>query len=209
MAEKSNRTGAVVALLAVVALIVIGFVYRDRLLARWAGSSEATAASPEVAAAAQAKLERLSVGGDSVRLSGVEITSLLRYRAPAAALEMVHDPSVEMAGDTLRLTGMIPTDRLPADPNLDKIRPLLPDTAKVVVRGTLEPRGPGETALRLQGVEFAGVPIPARYYGAILRKLGRDDEPGLDPAAVGLHLPDRVTGARISDGFLILTTRAH
>jgi hypothetical protein len=205
MAERSGRTGAIVALAVVVLLLAVGFVFRERILGMWGGRAEPVAASPEVAAAAQAKLDGLTQGGDSVTLSGVEITSLLRYRAPAAALEMIREPAVEIAGDTLLLTGMVPTDRLPPDPNLEKIRMLLPDTAKLAVKGTLTGRGPGEAALELQGVEFAGVPIPARYFPSILEKLGRHDEPGLDPSAVGVHLPPRVADARLSGGYLVLT----
>jgi hypothetical protein len=111
MAERSRGVGAVVALVVLVGLLAVGYLFRDRLLG---GGLEPTEASPEVAAAAEAKLEQLRAGGDSVRLSGVEITSLLRYRAPAAALEMVHDPAVVIAGDTIRLTGRVPTDRLPS-----------------------------------------------------------------------------------------------
>jgi hypothetical protein len=195
--------GAVVALVVVAALLALGYLFRDRLLG---GEREPTQASPEVAAATEAKLEALRAGGDSVRLSGVEITSLLRYRAPAAALEMVHDPTVEIAGDTVRLTGRVPTDRLPSNADLEKIRLLLPDTAKLVVRGTLQPRASGEAALQLQAVEFAGVPIPPRYYPVILERLGRQEEAGLDPAAVGVHLPPGVAGARLSGGYLVLTT---
>jgi hypothetical protein len=193
----------VIAVIVLVGLLVLGYVFRDRLLG---GGREPTEASPEVAAAAQAKLEQLRAGGDSVRLSSVEITSLLRYRAPAAALEMVHDPTVEISNDTIRLTGRVPTDRLPSNADLEKIRLLLPDTAKLVVRGTLQNRGSGEEALRLQSVEFAGVPIPPRYYPIILERLGRQDEPGLDPSAVGFPLPPHVAGAHLSGGYLVLTS---
>jgi hypothetical protein len=55
-------------------------------------------------------------------------------------------------------------------------------------------------------VEFAGVPIPPRYYPVILERLGRKDEPGLDPSAIGFHLPPQVAGARLSDGYLVLTS---
>jgi hypothetical protein len=203
MAERSRGVGVVVALVVLVALLAVGYLFRDRLLG---GTHEPTEASPEVAAAAEAKLQQLRAGGDSVRLSGVEITSLLRYRAPAAALEMVHDPAVEIAGDTIRLTGRVPTDRLPSNADLEKIRLLLPDTANLVVRGTLQSRAPGEAALQLQGVEFAGVPIPPRYYPVILERLGRREEPGLDPRSVGFRLPPSVAGARLSDGYLVLTS---
>lgn len=205
MAKRSNPVGPILALLAVVALIALGYLFRDQLLARW-GGDEPTLASPEVAAAAQTKLDQLAAGADSVRLSSVELTSLLRYRSPPEALQMVNEPTVEITADSLRLTGMVPTDRLPSDPNLDKIRLLLPDTAKLVVQGTLLDRGPGRAALQLDGVEFAGVPIPPRYFSSILTRLGRREEAGLEPNAVGLHLPPRVSAVHLSDGYLVLTS---
>jgi hypothetical protein len=205
MSRRSGGSGAVIALLIVAILAGVGYMYRDQVMALWGGSENATEASPEVAAEAQEKLDQLRAGGDSVRLSGVEITSLLRYRSPAAMLQMIHDPTVQIVGDTLRLTGMVPTDRLPADPNLDRIRLLLPDTAKVSVRGTLQASGGGEAAFGVEGVEFAGVPIPPRYYSMMLERLGRRDRPGLDPGAVSFRLPARVATARVADGFLVLT----
>ena len=80
---------------------------------------------------------------------------------------------------------------------------LHPDTAKLVVRGTIRSRAPGEAELRLQGVEFASVPIPPRYYPVILDRLGRREEPGLDPGSIGLHrsLGFEQTGVGHSVGF--------
>lgn len=209
MGKRTGWSGAIVALLIVAGLVGLGYTFRDQLLALRGGSESATEASPEVAAEAQEKLDQLRVGGDSIRLTGVEITSLLRYRSPAAMLQMIHDPAVQIVGDTLRLTGMVPTDRLPSDPNLDKIRILLPDTAKIMVRGTLQASGVGEAAFGVEGVEFAGVPIPPRYYSVMLERLGRRDRPGLDPGAVSFKLPPRVSTAHVADGFLVLTPAAR
>lgn len=205
MAERPNRKGLAVTLAAVLVLLALGFVFRERLVSLWVGATEATEASPEVAAEAQAKLDELRPGGDPVRLSAVELTSLLRYRAPAATQQILRDPAVRITGDTLHLTGMVPTDRLPSDPNLDRIRLLLPDTAKLEVRGTLEARTPGRAALEVRGIEFAGIPIPARFIPGILQRVVRSDEPARDPAAVEFRLPPRVGSARLSDGYLVLT----
>lgn len=170
---------------------------------------EVTEVSAEAARSAEAKLERLRGRGQTARLSSAEITSLLRFRAPAAALQSIRDPAVRMSGDTLRLSGRIPTDRIPAQSDLDRVRAFLPDTAPLEIRGRLTPMARGRVALDVREVHFAGVPIPDGYYPAMLERLGRRPEPGLPPTAVALPLPDGVGAARVEDGHLILSPPAH
>jgi hypothetical protein len=207
MAERSRR-GWVGGLIVVLLLLGAAWWFRDDLLAL-GGRGEATAVSPEAAAAAEAKLQQLRTSGETARLSSVELTSLIRYRAPASALETLHDPSVRMSGDTIQLNGRIPTDRLPAHPDLDRIRSFLPDTAPLEIRGELEPLGSGRAALEIYSVEFAGVPIPPKYFPTMLERLGRQPEAGLGPSAVALSLPPGVGAARVEAGQLVLSPPAH
>jgi hypothetical protein len=208
MAERS-RAGILGGVLIVLVLLAgAAWWFRGDLL-RLLATPEATEVSPEAAAAAEAKLERLRSEGEPARLSSVELTSLIRYRAPAAALETLHEPSVRMSGDTIRLSGRIPTDRLPSHPDLDKVRPFLPDTAPLVIQGQVEPLGAGRAALDIRSVQFAGVPIPPSYYPAMLERLGRKPEPGLPPAAVAVTLPPGVGAARVEEGHLVLSPPAH
>lgn len=166
---------------------------------------DAAGVSPETAAVAEGKLRTLEDGsGDSVTLSAPEVTSLIRYRAPAWVRNTVVAPAVQLEGDTVRMTGLLPTDRLPSDPQIDQMRMLLPDSARLDVVGVVFVLAGGETALELVDVQLAGIPIPARYYPEILRRLNQPDTPGLPEDAVLLPLPEGVSSVRVRDGELIL-----
>jgi hypothetical protein len=161
--------------------------------------------SPAAAASAEVKLSRLASEGEPARLSEVELTSLFRFRPEVWSLAGVRDPEVRLSGSTLRLSGVLPTDRLPALPELEAIRMFIPDTARVEVGGTVEPIAGGRTVLDISSIEIAGMPIPARFYPAILDRLGRDPGDGLPPTAYPLPLPQGIGAARIENGELILT----
>lgn len=161
--------------------------------------------SPEAAEVAEEKLERLRTEGEEVALSAVELSSLLRYRAPVWATNTVGEPAVALSGDTVVVSGIVPTDRLPSHPELDRVRALLPDSSRFEIVGHVRPLDSGRAALEVAEVEFAGLPIPARYYPDVLRRIGRQDEPGLSPTALAVRLPEGVGSARVEDGRLILT----
>ncbi len=204
---KKRGTAALAALLVLVAgLGALGAWFGDDLRSLWLGGASApTEVSPEAAVFAEEKLERLRTGGEAVSLSSLEISSLLRYRAPVWATNAVGDPAVALSGDTLVLSGVFPTDRLPPHPELDRVRPMLPDSSRFEITGHVRPLSRGRAMVEVAEVEFAGIPIPARYYPELLRRLGRRDEPGLAPNAVALPLPQGVGSARVGDGLLILT----
>lgn len=168
---------------------------------------EAVAAtvSPEAAAQAEAKLERLREEGETIRLSEVEFTSLLRYGMRDRIPGDLYAPAVEFRGDTLRLMGRIPSDRLPRLPELGPVADFLPDTADVDVLGHLRMLEPGRAALDVRRVTFAGIPVPERLYPRALERMGRPDEPGLPAAAFPFHLPEGVGAARVEGGTLILS----
>ena len=161
--------------------------------------------SPEAAAAAEEKIQRLREGGEPATLSEVELSSLLRYRSPAWFSERVAEPSVAMAGDTFRVRGKIATAELPSHPDLDRVRILLPDSSEVDVVGQVNGLPSGRAAFEIERVEFAGIPIPERYYPDVLQRFGRRDEPGLGPNALAIPLPEGVGSARVEGGHLILT----
>lgn len=166
---------------------------------------EAVSVSPQAAADAEAKLTRLNAGPDEVRLSSVEITSLLRYGNADWAPRSIREPEVRMRGDTLTISALIPTDGIPSHPDLERVRAFLPDTARVEVEGGVRMIATGRAALAVRQVEFAGVPIPERYYPPMLDQLGRGDAPGLTPVEMPLPLPSGVSQVRVVDGYLVLT----
>ena len=172
----------------------------------WIGGAEdPVEVSPEAAAVAEQKLLALRDGGRTARLSGIELSSLLRYRSPQWVTNTVSDPGVEMTGDTLRITGTVATDQLPSHPELDAARAFLPDSSRIEVSGRVSSLPSGRVALLLTDVEVAGLPVPKRYYPRILERVGRKDEADLGENAVAVQLPAGVRSARIENGVLILT----
>lgn len=185
-------------------VLVGGAAWWFRDLLPFGGTGESVEISQEAAQSAEDKLVRMQEHDETARLSSAELTSLLRFRSPSWASNSVGDPEVRMRGDTLHLSGTIPTDRIPQHPDLDRVRGLLPDSAKVEVEGHMRTLDGGRAALELRQVSFAGIPIPERYYPTMLERLGRHDEVGLSPSEMALPLPPGVSDARIEGGYLIL-----
>jgi hypothetical protein len=198
------RTGCGALLLLLLILAGAGWWFRDEISGLLTGSPELVEVSPEAAASAETKIQALLDGGDEARLSDIELSSMLRYRTPDWAKTTIRDPSVRIDGDTVVLMGIVPTNRLPSHPDLDRIRMFLPDSADIEVTGTIRPLSEGRSAFEVTSVQFAGLPVPDRYYPEVLENIGREDEPGLSPSAVALALPEGVSSARVEDGQLIL-----
>ena len=201
---RGHRGIGIAAGVIVVALLAAGvWVLRGGL--GWGAPAEPVEVSEEAAEIAAEKLERLREEDEPVSLSAVELSSLMRYRAPAWAAGTLHEPGVHMRGDTLVFTGTVATAQLPSHPELDQVRGFLPDSAGVEVAGRLRPLEGGRTALEIDAVELAGLPVPARFYGQVLSRAGRRDEPGLAANAIALPLPPGARSARVADGRLVLT----
>ncbi|HEX6747041.1 MAG TPA: hypothetical protein VF092_07055 [Longimicrobium sp.] len=194
------------ALIGLIAILVVGYRYRDRIPGPWRHREEAemTEVSPAAAEAAEAKLARMRESGDTVHLSSVEFTSYLRYRFREQLANQLDAPTVQFAGDTLTLKGRFPTDRLPDTRELRAVRDFLPDTADVRLRGQLRTLAPGRAALRIDNVSFAKVPVPRDVYPDALKRLGRADEPGLGTDEYPFRLPPGVASARVEGGELVL-----
>jgi hypothetical protein len=201
MKSRSRPRWIGVLLLVVLALLALGWWLSDRA----EGDRIPVEVSVEAAEEAERKLARVRDDNEEVQLSGVELSSLFRYRAPVWAVSGVQDADVEMNGDTLVLSGRVATDRLPSHPELDRIRPLLPESSRIEITGQMRPFRTGSAALNIAQVQFAGIPIPSRYYPEVLDQIGREPEPGLEPTALALRLPEGVSTARVEGGRLILT----
>lgn len=188
----------------VVVAVLAGWLFRGPLLRLW-GAEEvlATSVSPEAADLAERKLERLRTKGETVRLSDVELTSLLRYRMRDRIPGDLASPAVVFEGDTLRLHGRVPSDRLPDMP--PQVQAFLPDTADVEILGHLRTVQPGQAAIEIRRITVAGLPVPDRLYRRALERLGRTDQPGLGPTDLPFRLPEGVGSARLEGGLLVLS----
>jgi hypothetical protein len=203
MTRRRSATALVLVFL-ILAVLAAAWLFRDRIAFGLAGS-DPVEVSPEAAEAAQAKLTRLLEDGAEARLSETEVTSLLRYGAPGFAGGTVEEPSIRLSGETLTLTGTVATESLPSHPELDAVRPFLPDRAPIEVEGRVRTLAGGRAAFEVESVEFASLPIPRRYYPEMLERIGRRDEPGLAPTALAMKLPPGVGEIRVEGGYLILT----
>lgn len=193
-----------VVILLVLAVGAAAWLFREDLAALLMRQPEPVQVSEAAAVVAEAKLERLRDEGEPVQLSGVEISSLIRFRLGGWVPAQLQDPSVALAGDTVRLAGRVATAELPSVPELDRVRSFLPDTAQVEVTGHLTALGAGRAAFEVREVAVSGVPLPARFYPEVLERVGRRDEPGLAPTAVPFALPEGVGSARVENGHLHL-----
>ena len=195
--------GAVLLLFLV--LGALGWLFRDDIMQRLGrGTQEIAEVSPEAAASAEAKIERLRTRGETVRLTEVELASLARYRLSDRFPNLLQDPVVELGQDTLHVGARVPTERLPSLRELDRVRAFLPDTTRIDLSGRFLPLEEGRGAIQVGQVAVAGIPIPARYYPDVLERLGRRDEPGLPEDAIAFSLPEGVGSARVEEGFLVL-----
>lgn len=190
-------------LIGLAALLGGAWYFRDRIPGL-AKEPEVVAVSPAAADQAEEKLERLRSSGDTVHLNEVEFTSYLRYRAPGQLAEQLESTTVDFEGESVTVSGRLPTDRLPDSRQVRAIRAYLPDTADVRVNGGLRTLSPGRAALRVDGVSFAKVPVPSDVYADALKSLGRRDEPGLAPNEYPFPLPPGVGSARVEGGMLVL-----
>ena len=200
-----RRLGGLLGALVFAALLLGGLalLFRDDLARLRGRDAPVAEVSPAAAAQAEAKLDRLRNLGDTVRLSGLELTSLMRYRLGGWVPGVVSDPSVVIVGDTLRLSGRFPADRFPQIQELERLRPLLPDTAPVELRGRLRPLAPGQASFHVDELSAAGLPIPKRFYPRVLEHLGWDHRGG-SMVELPLALPEGIGAVRASDGALIL-----
>lgn len=196
---------SLLALIGLGALLLVGWQFRDRIPGPWNREEAApTQVSPEAAASADAKLERLRTNGETIRLSDVEFTSYLRYRYRDALAGQLDSATVDFAGDTVTLAGRFPTDRLPETREVRAMRDFLPDTADVKLRGSLRTVQPGTAAVKVDVLSFARVAIPRSVYPDLLRKAGRRDAPGLGPDEYAFPLPPGVGTARVENSELVL-----
>lgn len=199
-----TRRGCGLSAAVLLLLLVAGWWFRDAIFSL-AGPGEPVEVSEEAADIAESKLMRLIDDGEEIRLSEVEVSSLLRYRSQGLVEGTVQEPMVQLEGDTLVLTGTVATDSLPSHPELNTLKPLLPERAPVEVSGTMQQLERGRAAFEVIDVEFAGLPVPDRYYPEMLQKVGRRDEPNLGEHAIAIRLPPGVGSARIEAGYLILS----
>ena len=202
----------IILLVVLLLLLALAWIFRDRLRDQWRqfrGNDEvAAAAGPELADAANAKLESLRDGTtDRVALGSAELESLLHYKYAGVLPAFARDPAVELDQDRIRLRVRVPADQLPDVKGLGDLGSFLPDTTELQLTGTLLPLNGGRIALAVSEVQAARFPMPDRMIHDALKRIGRRDEPGLPKDAIGVALPSGITAAYIRNDSLVLISR--
>lgn len=195
------------ALLILLVLMASGFwFFRGLIPGPWQRDPVITEVSEAGAAAAEAKLERLRSEGDTVRMSGFEFTSYMRYRMAQRFAADVELPTVTFDGDRVKVAGRLPKDRIPESQlrQLGAAAQWVPDTADVAVNGSLRMMAPGRAALKVESASFAQVPVPREKFLPVMDRVGGMDEPGLERDEVAFQLPAGVGSARVENGELVL-----
>ncbi|MGH7578018.1 MAG: hypothetical protein ACREM1_23215 [Longimicrobiales bacterium] len=205
----------VVALAVIAGVLVVGWLNRDQIERVWrsvrvevdAPASD-SAVSPEAAQRAQDKLTALETGRDDrVALGEDELQSLIQYRYSQMLPIFTDTPRITLEDSVIRLRARLPVDKLPRVNELGQIAALLPDTTEIAVTGAVLPLGRGRVALAVEQMSAADIPLPRQMVPAVLRQLGRKDQPGVPDNAVGVPLPPGAGGAYIERDSLVLLAR--
>jgi len=196
----------------VVAVVVGGAAlawhYRTPLRAAWHAfrgadvvGAEGNAAPPE---GVEAKLASIGAGRvDRVALREDEVQALIDARSAELLPPYIVAPRVELRGSRLRVRFQVPTSSFPRVEELGEVLGFLPDTTEVVASGQLIPLRENRVGVTIDELSAARIPLPRGMIPAILRRLGREDEPGLPPDAFGFALPKGVSNAYIRGDSLI------
>lgn len=192
----------VVGCLGLLAALVVGWLYRDRVVREGRRLLErvetpggdrgpaVAAGRPGTRALASARAKIDSLNGwraDSVILSPSEVASLMgsgldpRFRGELDSLQ------VELLADEVRVRARLRTARLPQElvgPLAGALRPNEP----VAVTGPLRVTGPGAGEWAVRSFQIRGIPVPAsavpRLVARALDQPGRETVPWTVPAGI-------------------------
>lgn len=163
--------------------------------------------TPEAADLAWEKIRSFRASEDALelRLTPVEVSSLLRYSLIGMLPKGVEDPLVDMEGDRIELAARVIPSELPELPDPVGITgAVFPDTVAVSVGGSLMPFGGRRSMLLVRSIVVGGVPIPPGAFPDILAALGRTHEDGLPESAILAPAFSDIGSAYVEAGELVL-----
>lgn len=198
----------IIVLAVVIGGAALAWQYRVPLQAAWdafrgteAAISGRISAPPD---GVEAKLASLGEGRiDRIALREDEVQTLIEAHSGELLPPYIVAPRVELRGSRLKVRFQVPTNSFPRVEELGEVLGFLPDTTEVVASGQIIPLRHNRVGVTIDELSAARIPLPRGMIPAILRRLGREDEPGLPPDAFGFALPKGVSNAYIRGDSLI------
>jgi hypothetical protein len=200
----------VVGCLGLIAALVVGWLYRDRVVRegrrllerveapRAAAPRAAVAGRPGTRALASARAKIDSLNGwraDSVVLSASEVASLMGSGLAPKFRRELDSLQVELLPDEVRVRARLRTARLPQE-LVGPLAVALQPNEPVEATGPLRVTGPGVGEWAVRSFQIRGIPVPAP---AVRRLVSRAlDEPGRE--TVPWTVPPGVRAIRVHPG---------
>jgi hypothetical protein len=193
------------AFLVLIAALIVGMLYRDRL-GDWGRDAwrefrkqpEAVAVvgapSEDALASARRKIEQLG-DADSVVLGADEVASLLRNGLDPYTRGTMDSLSVRLREGAIAATATVRTSRLPSG-MLGPFGVALRDHEPITAEGSLLVGAPGEGLWQVDRISFRDIPLPRDAVPAIMQHVSGDST-----RSVRVQLPEAVRGIRLrADG---------
>ena len=200
----------VVGCLGLIAALVVGWLFRDRVVRegrrllerveapRAAAPRAAVAGRPGTRALASARAKIDSLNGwraDSVVLSASEVASLMGSGLASKFRRELDSLQVELLPDEVRVRARLRTARLPQE-LVGPLAVALQPNEPVEATGPLRVTGPGVGEWAVRSFQIRGIPVPAP---AVRRLVSRAlDEPGRE--TVPWTVPPGVRAIRVHPG---------
>ena len=208
----------VVGCLGLIAVLVVGWLYRDRVMregrrllqrveAPGAASRAAAAGRPGPRALASARAKIDSLNGwraDSVVLSASEVASLMGSGLSPKFRRELDSLRVELLPDEVRVRARLRTARLPRElvgPLAGALQPNEP----VEATGPLRVTGPGVGEWAVRSFEIRDIPVPASAVGRLVSRAL--EEPGRE--TVPWTVPPGIRAIRVHPGGATLYGAPH
>ncbi len=147
---------------------------------------------------------RRGEGEGRIALSGLELSSVVRYALPGLVPPGVDEPTVTLYDGRVRLSARVATGAFPRLPKLDDVVGILPDTLDVVMEGSLVPLDQEHLALLVDHVEASRIPLPRRMITQILAGFGRERSASLPDDALAVPMPNGLRSVYVQRDSLVL-----
>lgn len=147
---------------------------------------------------------RKGEGEGRIALSGLELSSVVRYALPGLVPPGVDEPTVTLSDGRVRLSARVAKGAFPRLPKLDDVAGILPDTLDVAMEGSLVPLDRERLALLVDRVEASRIPLPRRMIPEILVAFGRERSASLPDDALAVPMPSGLRSVYVQRDSLVL-----